>query len=91
MYLHTVRRGIAVTAIAGAATVGALAASALVTAPVSPVQHVTPGVVLADGAGDPGVGESNDNPGDPGVGQGGPGDPGTGQGGGSGEPGLGQG
>ncbi|MFI5783983.1 hypothetical protein [Nocardia sp. NPDC051570] len=92
MNLFTVRRGIAVVGIAGAAAAVALTVPALVTAqPVSPMSSVAraghPGIVLADGPGDPNTGTKG--PGDPSAGQGGgPGNPGAG---GAGDPTMGQG
>ncbi|WP_405166752.1 hypothetical protein OG203_17615 [Nocardia sp. NBC_01499] len=93
MSLFTVRRGIAVVGIAGAAAAVALTVPALVTAQsVSPISSVTltghPGTVLADGPGDPNTGTRG--PGDPSAGQGGgPSNPGAG--GGAGDPTMGHG
>ncbi|MEU7141541.1 hypothetical protein ABZ942_18945 [Nocardia sp. NPDC046473] len=93
MSLFTVRRGIAVVGIAGAAAAVALTVPALVTGQaVAPISSVAPaghpGTVLADGPGDPDMGQQG--PGNPSAGQGGgPSNPGAG--GGAGDPTMGQG
>ncbi|ASF08692.1 hypothetical protein NBRGN_038_01230 [Nocardia brasiliensis NBRC 14402] len=84
MSLFTVRRGFTAAAIAGAAVAVTLTGPALAYAEATFVVH--PGIMLAAGPGDPGMGQGG--PGDPGMGEGGgPGNPGTG---GSGEPGMGR-
>ncbi|MFD6162365.1 hypothetical protein ACFWF7_39350 [Nocardia sp. NPDC060256] len=86
MSLFTVRRGIAVVGIAGAAAAVALTVPALVTGQaVAPISNVVPaghsGSVLAGGPGDSDMGQQ---PGNPSAGQGGPSNPGAG--GGAGDP-----
>ncbi|AFU00504.1 hypothetical protein [Nocardia brasiliensis] len=84
MSLFTVRRGFAAAAIAGAAAVTLAGPTVANGEAATLVGH--PGIMLASGPGDPGMGQGG--PGDPGMGEGGgPGNPGTG---GSGEPGMGR-